>query len=91
MKRDEAGRKPIISRVNRISGQMQGVAKMIEEDRDCTEVLNTISAIHAALRGLESMLLEDHVRHCVQAAAKDPKQLDKRLSEIVALYKRRLS
>lgn len=91
MKRDEDTRRPLLSRVNRISGQVQGVARMIEEDRDCSEVLNTISAIHSALRGLESTLLEDHVRHCVCDAAKDPKQLETRLAEIVSLYKRRLA
>ena len=91
MKRDETSRKPLLTRVNRIAGQVQGVARMIEEDRDCAEVLNTISAIHSALRGLESTLLEDHVRHCVCDAAKDPKHLEQRLDEIVTLYKRRLA
>ncbi|BCU77134.1 metal-sensitive transcriptional regulator [Luteolibacter sp. LG18] len=91
MKRDETSRKPLLTRVNRIAGQVQGVARMLEEDRDCSEVLNTISAIHSALRGLESTLLEDHVRHCVCDAAKDPKRLEQRLDEIVTLYKRRLA
>ena len=64
---------------------------MIEEDRECPEVLNTISAVHSALRALEAKLLEDHVRHCVCDAAADPKQLETRLEEMVTLYKRRLS
>lgn len=91
MKRDDKSRRPLLTRVNRISGQIQGVARMLEEDRDCAEILNTISAIHSALRGLESTLLEDHVRHCVCDAAKDPKRLESRLTEIVSLYKRRLA
>ncbi|MFD0893552.1 metal-sensitive transcriptional regulator [Luteolibacter ambystomatis] len=91
MKRDDKSRKPLLTRVNRIAGQVQGVARMIEEDRDCAEVLNTISAIHSALRGLESTLLEDHVRHCVCDAAKEPKRLEQRLDEIITLYKRRLA
>jgi len=91
VKRDDKSRKPLLTRVNRIAGQVQGVARMIEEDRDCAEVLNTISAIHSALRGLESTLLEDHVRHCVCDAAKEPKRLEQRLDEIITLYKRRLA
>ncbi len=51
--------KPLLGRVNRIVGQVQGIGRMIEENRDCPEILNTISAIHSALRGLEAKLLED--------------------------------
>lgn len=91
MKRDDDARKPFLSRVNRISGQVSGVKRMLEEDRDCPEILNTISAIHSALRGLESALLEDHVRHCVCEAACKPASLEKRLEELVSLYKRRLA
>ena len=64
---------------------------MIEENRECPEILHTISSIHSALRSLEAMLLEDHVRHCVTAAATNLALLEKRLEEIIALYKRRLA
>ncbi len=64
---------------------------MIEENRECPEILNTISSIHSALRSLEAMLLEDHVRHCVTEAATQPALLEQRLEEIIALYKRRLA
>jgi DNA-binding FrmR family transcriptional regulator len=40
---------------------------------------------------LEAVLLEDHVRHCVGDAASDPEQLERRLGEIISLYKRRLA
>lgn len=83
--------KPLVARVNRIAGQVRGVAAMIGENRDCPEILHTISAIHAALRGLEAKLLEDHVKHCVTEAASQPARLDQRLEELVSLYKRRLS
>lgn len=91
MKRDAKARAPLTNRVKRIVGQVQGVGRMIEEDRECPEVLNTISAVHSALRALEAKLLEDHVRHCVSDAAKDPKRLESRLEEMINLYKRRLS
>jgi DNA-binding FrmR family transcriptional regulator len=89
MQRDCCQRKPLTGRVNRIAGQVQGIGRMIEENRDC--LLHTISAVHAALRGLEAALLEDHVRHCVAEAAADPKEFDHRLEELVDLYKRRLA
>lgn len=91
MKRTQQESKPLIDRVNRIVGQAQGIGRMIEEDRDCPEILHTISAVHSALRGLEAKLLEDHVRHCVTEAATDPEQLDRRMEELIKLYKRRLA
>lgn len=91
MKRLKDSKSPLINRVNRIAGQVQGIGRMIEEDRECPEVLNTISAVHSALRALEAKLLEDHVRHCVCDAASDPERLDGRLEELIKLYRRRLS
>ena len=82
---------PLLGRVNRIAGQVQGIGRMITENRDCPEILHTISAVHSALRGLEAKLLEDHVRHCVTEAATEPAQLDRRMDELIALYKRRLA
>ena len=91
MKRDCHETKPLLGRINKISGQVQGVSRMIEEHRECPVILHTISAIHSALRSLEAKLLEDHVRHCVSDASNDPARLEQRLEEIIALYKRRLA
>ena len=91
VKRDAELRQPLTHRVNRIVGQVQGIGRMIEEDRECPEVLNTIAAVHSALRALEAKLLEDHVRHCVCDAAADSNQLESRLEELITLYRRRLS
>lgn len=91
MKRECHQSAPLLGRINKIVGQLQGVGRMIGDNRECPEILNTISAIHSALRGLEASLLEDHVRHCVTDAATDPDRLEQRLEEIIALYKRRLA
>lgn len=80
---------PLLARVKKIAGQVNGVGRMIEDNRDCPEILHTLGAVHAALRSLEARLLEDHVRHCVQDAASNPEQLEFRLTQLIALYKRR--
>jgi len=89
MKRAKEESAPLLGRVNRLVGQVQGIGRMIEENRECPDILNTIAAVHSALRGLEAKLLEDHVRHCVHEAAAQPKQLESRLEELITLYKRR--
>ena len=55
-------------RLKRIEGQVRGVARMIEEDRYCIDVLTQIRAVRAALRGVEDVVLTDHVEHCVEGA-----------------------
>jgi CsoR family transcriptional regulator, copper-sensing transcriptional repressor len=55
-------------RLKRIEGQVRGIARMIEEDRYCIDVLTQIRAVRAALRGVEDEVLKDHVEHCVEGA-----------------------
>lgn len=91
VKRDDESKSLLTNRINRIVGQVQGIGRMIEDDRDCVEILNMVSAVHAALRALEGKLLEDHVCNCVQDAAKDPAELERRMGELIKLYRRKLS
>ena len=55
-------------RLKRIEGQVRGIARMIEEDRYCIDVLTQIRAVRAALRRVEDEVLKDHVEHCVEGA-----------------------
>ena len=47
---------------------MRGIARMIDEDRYCIDVMTQIRAVRAALRGVEDAVLKDHVAHCVEGA-----------------------
>jgi DNA-binding FrmR family transcriptional regulator len=55
-------------RLNRIEGQVRGIARMLEEDRYCIDVVTQISAVRAALKRVEEEILKDHVGHCVEDA-----------------------
>ncbi|MFD0710344.1 metal-sensitive transcriptional regulator [Paenibacillus sp. GCM10027626] len=55
----------LISRLNRIEGQIRGVKGLIEKDTYCDDVLNQISSIQAALNGVGKLLLEHHMKSCV--------------------------
>jgi len=57
-----------LKRLNRIEGQVRGLARMVEQDRYCIDIVTQISAIRAALRRVEEELLRDHVAHCVEDA-----------------------
>jgi DNA-binding FrmR family transcriptional regulator len=57
-----------LRRLRRIEGQVRGLARMVEQDRYCIDIVTQISAVRAALRRAEEEILEDHVGHCVEHA-----------------------
>ncbi|MBX9622645.1 MAG: metal-sensitive transcriptional regulator [Gemmataceae bacterium] len=60
-----------LARLNRIEGQVRGLYKMVEADRYCPDILSQLSAVHEALRGVGRELMRNHLRHCLQHAAKN--------------------
>ncbi len=66
-------RKEIINRLSRIEGHVRGLRKMVEEDKDCPDVLLQVAAVRAALNQVGRILLEDHMESCVIEAAKEGK------------------
>jgi DNA-binding FrmR family transcriptional regulator len=61
----ETVKKSLISRLNRVEGQVRGVKRLIEEDTYCDDVLTQIAAIQSALNGVGKLLLEGHMKSCV--------------------------
>ncbi|WP_314588636.1 metal-sensitive transcriptional regulator [Paenibacillus terrigena] len=55
----------LISRLNRIEGQVRGVKGLIEKDTYCDDVLNQIASIQSALNGVGKLLLEHHMKSCI--------------------------
>ena len=77
-------------RLRRIEGQVRGVAKMIEEDRYCIDIVTQIEAVLAALARVESDLLRQHLEHCVHEvmASKDASARDRVIEELVGVFRR---
>ena len=65
---DERLKKSQLARLGRIEGQVRGVARMIEDERYCIDVLTQIRAVRAALDKVEQETLSDHLQHCVAHA-----------------------
>lgn len=76
-----------MKRLARIEGQVRGVARMVDEDRYCIDVVRQIQAIKAALTGLEGFILDDHIGSCVEGALKSGSLKDRRskVEELVAV------
>ena len=82
-----------LQRLRRILGQVEGVKKMIEEKRYCTDILMQTKAVRAALKALEVSILEKHLNHCVVGAfdAKNKVDSQKKVDEILELFAKNLA
>ena len=66
--------KAVLNRMARLIGHMQSIRRMVEEGRDCSEVLVQISAVNAALRNVGKIILKDHMEHCIVDAVQQNDQ-----------------
>lgn len=79
-----------IKKLNRISGQVDGIKRMIEERRYCPDILTQLRAIRAAVRNIESEMLEAHLKSCVTESlgSGNKKERDKKIEELKEIFKR---
>ena len=87
---DEATKKKLQARLRRIAGQVEGIQRMVEEDRYCVDVLFQIAAARAALGKVGRILLDSHVHTCVCDAfsGDDPKDREAKIEELVSIFDR---
>ncbi|MGR3540102.1 MAG: metal-sensitive transcriptional regulator [Hasllibacter sp.] len=65
-------------RLKRLEGRVRGIARMVEDDRYCVDVLNQIAAARAALEGVEKLVIDDHAAHCIEDAVASGDAADQR-------------
>jgi CsoR family transcriptional regulator, copper-sensing transcriptional repressor len=65
----------LLKRLSRIEGQVRGVARMVDEERYCVDILDQIAAARTALEHVGLKLLEDHARHCMRKGHADVDEL----------------
>ena len=77
-------------RLSRIEGQVRGIARMVDEDRYCIDVVTQIAAVRTALRRVEEEILRDHVAHCVEHAITSGDKADqrKKIEELMSVISR---
>ncbi len=80
----------LLNRLHRIEGQVRGVARMLEEERYCIDVLTQLQAIRAALARVEGEMLKDHLNHCIETAivSGDVAEQRRKASELIELLAR---
>ena len=63
--------KAVVNRLSRAIGHLESVKRMVEDGRDCTEVLIQLSAVKSAINNTGKLILKDHIEHCIVHAAKN--------------------
>ena len=80
----------VLKRLRRIEGQVRGLARMVEDDRYCIDIVTQLSAVRAALRRAEEEILADHAAHCVENAIASGNRPDQRrkVAELIDVISR---
>lgn len=76
-----------LARIRRITGQLRGIERMIEEQQECTDILTQVIAARGALKSLAEVLIAEHVSHCVEGTS-DLAESERHLKELLTVLKR---
>jgi DNA-binding FrmR family transcriptional regulator len=86
---DETQQQSLVTRLNRIEGQVRGIRRMVQEPRICVELLQQLAAAEAALNRISVAVLRYHVERCVpDGVVRGEPEASKRLSELVDIFDR---
>jgi len=84
--KDKAG---LVRRLSRMEGQVRGIARMIEREEYCVDILQQTAALRAAVDAVSVLVLEDHVQGCVRTAA-ERGEADQYVDEVIDVVRRTL-
>jgi DNA-binding FrmR family transcriptional regulator len=79
----------LVRRLSRLEGQVRGIARMIEREEYCVDILQQTAALRAAVDAVSILILEDHVQGCVRTAA-ERGEADKYVDEVIDVVRRTL-
>ncbi|MFL5962441.1 MAG: metal-sensitive transcriptional regulator [Gaiellaceae bacterium] len=80
----------LLKRLARVEGQVRGIARMVEEDRYCIDILTQLAAADTALENVALAILDDQVKHCVAGAlaSGDEADAEAKIDELLAAVRR---
>ena len=86
---DETQQQAVVTRLNRIEGQIRGIRRMVTEPRLCVDILQQLAAAEAALNRISLVVLRFHVEKCVpEGVAQGEPERSRRLTELVDIFDR---
>ena len=84
-----ADKDAVLARLKKVEGQVRGIARMVDDDTYCIDILTQVSAATRALENVALLLLDDHLDHCVRnAAIQGGAEADQKIAEASAAIAR---
>ena len=82
-------KKQLLNRMNYISGHLEGIKRMVKDDKYCIDIILQNEAVLAAIRKINEMILENHLNTCVTQAIKERSERErkKKFKELLKIYK----
>jgi DNA-binding FrmR family transcriptional regulator len=80
-------KRALLLRLRKIGGQLAAVERMVEEDRDCPDVLMQVVSARRALKSFAQVVIHQHAHQCIDGAS-DPKEAKRKLRELLAVLER---
>lgn len=79
-----------LGRLRRIEGQVQGIQRMVEEDKSCVDILLQLAAVQGAVEQVQKLLLGQHLEACVAEAVRAPSSRDRqrKMDELLDIFSR---
>ena len=74
-------------RLRKIAGQIAGIERMVDDDRDCPEVLTQVVSVRKALKSFAELVIHDHLHHCIEHG-QTPKESQRKLRELLSVLER---
>ncbi|MGX7132175.1 MULTISPECIES: metal-sensitive transcriptional regulator [Enterococcus] len=75
--------KKIINRLRRTEGQIRGIQKMMEEEKECIDVITQLSAVRSSIDRVMGMIVADNLKNCFENPEKDPKEQAEKLEQAI--------
>jgi DNA-binding FrmR family transcriptional regulator len=89
--RQRTVKRAVVNRLSYAIGHLEGVRKMVQDDAYCMDILQQTQAVSSILKSVNTLLLSDHLKHCVYDAMVSPsrRRMNKAVRELVEIYGRR--
>ncbi len=81
----EEEKKKVIHRLRRTEGQIRGVQRMIEEDKECIDIITQLSAVRSSIDRVMGMIVAENLKHCFENPEKDPQEQAAKLEQAIKM------
>jgi len=85
MDKTRSEQKNVLNRLKRVEGQIRGVQKMIEEEKECIDIITQLSAVRSSIDRVMGMIVAENLKDCFENPEKDPQEQAQKLEQAIQM------